>query len=235
MIVSQQPAVSNQPVSPYKAVSWHPVLFTLDRPEAHWDSCSSILFMMELSKLRFEPLTPERWSDLETLFGAKGACGGCWCMTWRLTRSEFARGKGESNKRAFKKVVISGEAPGVLAYSGDEPIGWCAIAPRESYPGLTRSRILSPVDQQPVWSVSCFFVAKPFRGRGVTEQLLRSAVKYARSRGARVVEGYPQDLGTGKLPAPFVWTGLLPSFTKAGFKEAARRSPKRPIMRMYLK
>ena len=191
--------------------------------------------MMEPPKLRFEPLTSERWSDLETLFGAKGACGGCWCMTWRLTRSEFARGKGAGNKSALQKVVASGEAPGVLAYAGDEPIGWCAIAPRESYPGLARSRILSPVDQQPVWSVSCFFVAKPFRGRGVTEQLLRSAVKYARSRGARVVEGYPQDLGNGKLPAPFVWTGLLPSFTKAGFKEEARRSPKRPIMRMYLK
>ena len=94
--------------------------------------------------------------------------------------------------------------------------------------------MLRPVDNQSVWSVSCFFVAKQFRGQGVTEQLLRQAVKYARTQGAKIVEGYPQDLGKSTLPAPFVWTGLLPSFTKAGFKEAARRSPKRPIMRVEI-
>ena len=155
-------------------------------------------------------------------------------MTWRLTRSEFSRQKGAGNKRAFKKIVTSSDAPGVLAYAGKEPIGWCAIAPRESYPALERSRVLRPVDNQSVWSVSCFFVAKQFRGQGVTEQLLRQAVKYARTQGAKIVEGYPQDLGKSTLPAPFVWTGLLPSFTKAGFKEAARRSPKRPIMRVEI-
>ena len=68
-------------------------------------------------KLEFHPVTPERWSDLETLFGEKGACGGCWCMLWRLTRKEFEAQKGEGNRRAMQRIVNSGEIPGLLAYS----------------------------------------------------------------------------------------------------------------------
>lgn len=187
---------------------------------------------MTQKELQFRPLTPDRWPDLEALFGARGACGGCWCMTWRLSRSQFEEQKGPGNKRAFRKIVASGHPPGVLAYAGKQPVGWCAVAPREVYPALGRSRVLGPVDEQPVWSVSCFFVAREFRGQGVTVPLLQAAVKFARSQGAKIVEGYPQDLGQGTLPAAFVWTGLLPTFTAAGFKEVARRSPKRPIVRM---
>ncbi|HEX7286670.1 MAG TPA: GNAT family N-acetyltransferase [Candidatus Angelobacter sp.] len=187
---------------------------------------------MALPRLQFHPLTPDRWPDLEALFGAKGACGGCWCMTWRLARSEFEKQKGAGNKRAFKKIVTRGCAPGVLAYAGQRPIGWCAVAPREQYPVLGRSRVLGPVDEKPVWSVSCFFIAREFRSQGVTVPLLRAAVKFAKSQGAKIVEGYPQDLGQDSLPAAFVWTGLLPTFTAAGFKEVARRSSKRPIVRI---
>jgi len=118
----------------------------------------------------------------------------------------------------------------VLAYHDGRPIGWCAIAPREEYVALARSRVLKPVDDSSVWSVSCFFVARPYRRRGVTTQLLRGAVSYAASRGARLVEGYP-TAPRGGLPDVFVWTGLPGSFEKAGFREVARRSPTRPIMR----
>ncbi|MBZ5521292.1 MAG: GNAT family N-acetyltransferase [Acidobacteriia bacterium] len=187
---------------------------------------------MNPPKLTFCPLTPERWPDLETLFGARGACGGCWCMTWRLSRAEFNRKKGAGNKRALKKLASAKIAPGVLAYVGKEPAGWCAVAPREQYPALDRSRVLAPVDDQPVWSVSCFFVAKAFRRQGITAELLRAAVKYAKKNGAKIVEGYPNDLGKGALPDAFVWTGLLPTFTKAGFREVVRRSAKRPILRI---
>jgi GNAT superfamily N-acetyltransferase len=186
---------------------------------------------MDKKKLQFHALTADRWPDLEELFGEKGACGGCWCMTWRLTRSEFARQKGPGTKRAFKKLVSKGRPPGVLAYAGKRAVAWCAVAPREEYPVLGRSRVLGPVDQQPVWSVSCFFVAREFRGQGVTVPLLHAAAKFAKSQGAKIVEGYPQDLGEDTLPAAFVWTGLLPTFTAAGFKEVARRSAKRPIVR----
>ncbi|HVX30165.1 MAG TPA: hypothetical protein VHA53_06760, partial [Nitrolancea sp.] len=96
--------------------------------------------------LTFEPLTSERWNDLEALFGPRGACGGCWCMTWRLTRAEYERGKGDGNREAFRAVVASGAPVGLLAYAGNEPIGWCAIAPREDFPALERSRILKRVD-----------------------------------------------------------------------------------------
>jgi GNAT superfamily N-acetyltransferase len=188
---------------------------------------------MNPPKLNFHPLTPDRWPDLEALFGARGACGGCWCMAWRLSRSDFNKKKGAANKRALKKLAGEKIAPGVLAYVGKEPAGWCAIAPRESYPVLGNSRILAPVDDRPVWSVSCFFVAKPFRRQGMSAELLRAAVKYAKKNGAKIVEGYPNDLGKGVLPDVFVWTGLLPAFRNAGFKEVVRRSAKRPIVRTW--
>jgi GNAT superfamily N-acetyltransferase len=181
----------------------------------------------------FKPLTPARWHDFETLFGDNGACGGCWCMTWRISPKEFRDKKGSGNKRAIKKIVESGRTPGVLAYSGREPVGWIAVAPRIEYVRLMTSKVLAPVDDQPVWSVSCFFVRKDFRNRGLTVELLHAAAEFARKQGARIVEGYPYDLKEKTSP-PFVWTGLAPSFERAGFKEAVRRSKTRPIMRLDL-
>lgn len=182
-------------------------------------------------RLEFRPLTPGRWPDLVRLFGERGACGGCWCMWWRLPRSRFVRQKGAGNKRAFKRIVDAGGTPGLLAYHDGEPVGWCALAPRETYPVLERSRVLKRVDAEPVWSVSCFFVARPFRRRGVTVALLQAAVRYARARAARVVEGYPVEPGRGRMPDAFAWTGTASAFRRAGFVEVLRRSATRPIMR----
>lgn len=177
------------------------------------------------------PLIPDRWGDLERLFGTRGACGGCWCMAWRLRPKEFRAGKGEGNRRAFRAVVKAGPPPGVVAYEGAEPVGWCAVAPRVAYPRLAGSKVLAPLDDEPVWSVTCLFVTKTHRRRGLSAELLSAASDLARSLGARVVEGYPTDTGGRDMPAPFVWTGLLPAFLAAGFQEAARRSPTRPIVR----
>jgi GNAT superfamily N-acetyltransferase len=182
-------------------------------------------------RLHFQPLTPSRWHDLEMLFGERGACGGCWCMWWRLKQAEFKIGKGERNKKTFKKTVAAGQVPGIIAYSGRDPVGWCALAPRVDYPRLANSRVLAPVDEKPVWSVTCFFVAKPFRGRGITGQMLKAATAYARKQGARIIEGYPVDTKEGRMPDVFVYTGLVPAFRSAGFKEVLRRSETRPIMR----
>jgi GNAT superfamily N-acetyltransferase len=181
--------------------------------------------------LAFHPLTADRFPDLEQLFGRRGACGGCWCMWWRLKRSEFERQKGETNRRALKRIVESGEVPGLLAYRGGRPIAWCSVAPREAFGALERSRVLKRVDDRPVWSVVCFFVAKPFRRRGLTAALLRAATEYAREHGARIVEGYPIEPKKSPAPDPFVWTGLPSAFRRVGFVEVARRSPTRPIMR----
>ena len=181
----------------------------------------------------FRPLTPKIWSDFEKLFGERGACGGCWCMTWRLTRRQFKKQKGEGNKRAMKRIVSRGEVPGIIAYNGKEPVGWCSVAPRENFPVLDNSRVLARVDEKEVWSIVCLFISKAFRRKGLSSILLKWAAEYACKRGAKIVEGYPYDLGKQVLPDPFVWTGLAPAYLKAGFREVARRSSKRPIMRFF--
>jgi hypothetical protein len=84
-------------------------------------------------------------------------------MTWRLPRAEFNRNKGDGNREAFHNLVRKSPAPAILAYADGKPVGWCAVAPREAYPALGRSRILKPVDSQPVWSISCLFVEKSHR------------------------------------------------------------------------
>jgi len=185
-------------------------------------------------KLAFHPLTLDRWADFETLFGPRGACAGCWCMFWRLKRSAFNSQKGEGNRNAMRALVAAGEVPGILAYADGAPVGWCAVAPREHYSALERSRILKPLDDQPVWSVSCFFIARPYRNRGVSVQLLKAAVAWVKERGGTLVEGYPVEPRKGPMPAAFAWTGLASAFRKAGFTECARRSETRPIMRLAL-
>lgn len=187
-----------------------------------------------LETFQFQPVTPDRWPDLERLFGPRGACAGCWCMWWRLKRSEFEQQKGEGNRQAMRQIVESGQVPGILAYADGQPVGWCSVAPREHFPALDRSRILKRVDDEPVWSVACFFVAKPFRGRGITVALLRAAVDYAKGHGARIVEGYPVEPKEGRSPDAFVWTGLASTFRRAGFVEVLRRSETRPIMRISI-
>ncbi|HXI02624.1 MAG TPA: GNAT family N-acetyltransferase [Candidatus Saccharimonadales bacterium] len=183
------------------------------------------------SVLKFRPVTAARWKDLEALFGERGACGGCWCMAWRLARSEWESGKGAGHRRRLMRIVRSGREPGLLAYSGTEPIGWCAVAPRTEYAALERSRVLKPVDDQPVWSITCLFVKKPFRRMGVSSALLKAAAERALARGAPAVEGYPVIPYQSKAPDAFLWTGTLSAFRKAGFREIHRWSKSRPIMR----
>lgn len=190
---------------------------------------------LKATKLTFAWVTPSRWSDLEELFGDRGACGGCWCMAWRLRHKDWVAGKGPRNKRALKKLVTSGAKPGVLAYAGRVPIAWCSLAPRSEYLFLERSRVLAPLDEEKVWSVSCLFVLRSYRGQGVSGKLLRAAAELAAKRGARWVEGYPVVARTGSLPDAFAWTGLPGAFEKAGFREVARRSPARPIMRRRIR
>lgn len=187
---------------------------------------------ISLPSLAVHPLVPERWADLERLFGVRGACAGCWCMWWRLPRSQWSKQAGEGNKQALKAIVDSGEVPGLLAYVGGEPAAWCSVGPRESYGSLERSRVLKRLDNEPVWSVVCFFVAKPFRGRGIMVPLLNAVVDYARKHGAKMVEGYPIDTEKAKFTALSTYTGVASAFRKAGFVEVLRRSQRQPIMRL---
>lgn len=191
---------------------------------------------MTQSVLTYEiqSLTPDRWPDLEHLFGAKGAVGGCWCMYWRLKHREYEQLKGAGNRAALQDLVASGEVPGLLAYAGQEAVGWCSFGPRQGFPRLESSRILAPVDDKTVWSVVCFFIHRNHRRGGLSLQLLEAAAEYARSQGAAILEGYPVEPQSGSMPTVFAFTGMASTFRKAGFREVARRSETRPIMRLDL-
>lgn len=177
------------------------------------------------------PATAERWPDVESLFGDRGACGGCWCMVWRLTRSEFDTGKGAANRNRLRDLVLADRRPGVVGYLEGNPVAWCAVAPRAEYGFLGRSRVLAPVDDLDVWSVSCLFVDRRFRRRGLSVRMLRAARDFATANGAEIVEGYPIEPASGRLADAFAWTGLLSAYVAAEFREVARRSPTRPIVR----
>lgn len=155
-------------------------------------------------------------------------------MTWRLSNAEYEERKGEENRRSFERIVKSGKEPGILAYEDLRPIGWCAVAPRSSFPRLGRSRILKPVDDQPVWSIVCLYVDKEYRTQGVSTHLIRSAVDFVAGKGGRIVEGYPVEPKKNPMPDLFAFTGLASAFRAVGFKEVARHSETRPIMRYVI-
>lgn len=182
--------------------------------------------------LKFYAVTPNRWPDLEMLFGERGACGGCWCMYWRLPKTKWERGKKTGqNKKAMRKLVNSGKRPGIIAYDGKKPVAWCSIAPRDDFEVLERSRVLKRIDDKPVWSISCLFIAKEYRRQGLSTELIKKACDFAKKKRANIIEGYPFEVKK-QQPDPFVWTGTPKSYLKAGFKVAARHSRSRPIMRL---
>ena len=186
--------------------------------------------------IEVHPLTPDRWADFEALMGPRGGAEGCWCMLWRRSAAAYRDGQGEGNRRAMLARVRDGACPpGLLAYRDGAPAGWISVAPRAEFPRMANSRIVGPVDDRPVWPVSCFFIKRGLRGKGIATALLTAACGFAASHGAEVIEGYPIDPLGKRYANAFAWTGLMRVFEKAGFTEVARRSEKRPVMRRELK
>ena len=195
--------------------------------------------------LKIVPVTPERWDDLERLFGPNGACAGCWCMWWRVTAGEYKAMKGAPNREALHGIVQAGDAPGLLAYDGETPVGWIAIAPREDYPRWAKTNAAKESDRvlrergidpaHGVWAATCFFVARSARKRGLTVALLEEGVKHAREKGAKVVEGFPLLPRTKSVPAAFAWTGFLSAFLNAGFEEVGAPSAGKRVVHRYLR
>jgi len=187
---------------------------------------------------RVEPLGPERWADVEKLFGEKGACAGCWCMFWRLQKGErFDDVKGATAKRRFKALVASGKAKGLLAFDeSGEPIGWLAMGPRRDFAKLDRAPSLACDDADEVHSLPCFFIKAGARGKGVATALINAAVLALKKAGAQVVEGYPvKPARPGEqIPAAFAYTGTIPLFEKAGFTLAAGKPTGKQRMRLSL-
>ena len=187
-----------------------------------------------LDQLTFEPLTKENWGKFVQLFGSKGACGNCWCMYYRLSKTDFKEGKtDDGNKDAMKQLVFSNKPTGILGFYGDQPIAWCAFAPREDYMKLEKSRVHKRIDNEPVWSIPCFFIDKNFRRNGVSVELLKGVIQYARKQKIKVIEAYPTIPTQEKLPDSFAWIGLYKSFERAGFKIVDRTSKNRPMVRYY--
>ncbi|MEO8663779.1 MAG: GNAT family N-acetyltransferase [Bryobacteraceae bacterium] len=180
--------------------------------------------------LTVRPLTPDLWPSIQDLFGEKGACNGCWCMYWRIGPAYRQRPR-EQNKQAFLKIVEHGPPPGLIAFDGELAVGWCQLTPRALLPWLDRPWRLRRVDTVPVWSLSCFYVRKGHRRKGVTRALIAAAVEAAKRAKAPALEAYPLD--GGKSPSS-TSTGYKTSFAKAGFKVVASHSPERPIMRLDL-
>ena len=186
------------------------------------------------SEILFKPLSSKNWKSFVELFGKRGACGGCWCMAWRLKASDFEKRKGDANKRAMKRLVDKNEQIGIIAYEGKKPIGWCAVAPREKFIRLENSKVLAKVDDEPVWSITCFFISKDYRRKGISIELLKAVIEFCRKKKIKILEGYPTVPYNSNIPAAFAWTGIPSAFEKAGFIEVTRRSKSRPIMRYYL-
>jgi GNAT superfamily N-acetyltransferase len=183
-------------------------------------------------QLTVRPLTPELWDAFEDLFADSPVCSRCWCMGPRIG-SAYRRRSGAANRAEFRDIVGRGPPPGLLAFDGDIAVGWCQLTPRGDLPWLDqRAWRLERVDDLPVWAISCFYVRKGYRRRGMTALLIAEALNAAKHAKAPALEAYPLD--RDKTPSA-TSTGIVSTFARAGFREVARRVPPRPIMRHDLK
>ena len=178
--------------------------------------------------LTFHPLTPNRWEDFTNLFSPNGAHSGCWCIYWHITRSEFGKNGGEGNKQAMKALVDSGKIPGIIGYQENQPVTWCSIAPREEFGSLERSRNLRRIDDQPVWSIVCFFINRKNRHAGLLQEVIQAAITYTSQNGAKIVEAYPVEVKKHQSPGN-LYMGILDIFLRAGFEEIETRGAHRIV------
>jgi GNAT superfamily N-acetyltransferase len=186
-----------------------------------------------VSKLRIAPLGEGRWADFVDLFERRGPRGGhrnipahgCWCMYWRDRSLEH----GTPKKRAMGRLARAGKEPGLLAYDGDEAVGWISVAPREQYAALLASPQYRPQDEdEGVWSMVCFVVDRPRQREGIRGVLLAGAIKHARARAAAALEAYPHRVKKDD------YMGHVDLFTEHKF-EIVRETSKRAIVRRRLR
>jgi GNAT superfamily N-acetyltransferase len=180
-------------------------------------------------KIQIKEMTPRLWEDLEQLFGEKGACGGCWCMWWRIEPGEkWQNLKGPPAKKRLRAMIENGAVRGLIAYNQSEPIGWCTFGKRADFPRLNRARTLQCQDADKVACVPCFYVKNRYRKQGVSTELLKAAVRTLAEEGETILEGYPvkpTKPGNKHIPGAFVFTGTIPLFEKQGFALAGSPLP----------
>jgi GNAT superfamily N-acetyltransferase len=192
-----------------------------------------------VTELTIVPLTADRLPDLATLFDQGGDPKWCWCAWYRVANRDWTNSTAPQNRALLEGLAAGPQAPGLLACHGDKVVGWVSLGPREDFERLSKSRILAPIDDRPVWSIVCFVVGKRERGQGIARALLAAAIEHARASGATTLEAYPVDTGDGRLPAATVYKGTVSMFERAGFTVVARRQASasaapRPIVRLEL-
>lgn len=181
------------------------------------------------TKLVIEPLTTSHWSAFVDLLDQGGPAGRCWCVA--PMGIDYRKRPAADNRADMRRAVKQGPPPGLLALRDKIAVGWCRVTPRDAVPGLDGAFRTRRVDDVPVWSISCFYIRKGHRRRGVMAALITAAVDYARAAGAPAIEAHPLD---GAVSPSATNTGYASTFLSAGFSEIARRSPERPIMRLQL-
>lgn len=197
---------------------------------------------LEPAPLRVVPAADAPMADVEAVFGTKGDPAHCWCQWYKIPGSDWrAIGDEALHDRLAAQLAAPGAGPGLLAYDGATPVGWCAIEPRANLPRLKQSRLVAgstpnpDLDEPGIWSLSCFVVPRAYRRRGVGKALTEAAVEFARANGARIVEGYAIDHHVReKTPAAELFHGTVSMFENAGFEEVARPKDDRAIMQLRL-
>jgi GNAT superfamily N-acetyltransferase len=158
-------------------------------------------------------------------------------MWWRVeTQKNWKEFRGTKAKEALRNLIQKGKAHGMLAFAGDEPVGWCSFGPRTDFPCLARIRAYKRADISDVWSVNCFFIDRRWRGKGLACGLLRASVDAMRKRGVKLVEGYPMTTTRDgrRLSAGMTWRGPLKIFEALGFKTVQATNPWKPLVRLEL-
>jgi GNAT superfamily N-acetyltransferase len=183
-----------------------------------------------LDNPRIQPLTPDLWPTFEDLFADGRDTKRCWCMYWRIGGG-YGKRLPEANRGDFHQIVREGPPPGLLAFEGDLAVGWCQVTPKRALPSLERRKFLETAVQPDAWCISCFFVRKGYRRRGVTAALIQEAVRFARDAGADSLEAYPLD----PIRNPVVsFTGYLRTFLRLGFQAISAPDASRPVLRYWL-
>jgi GNAT superfamily N-acetyltransferase len=160
------------------------------------------------------------FDDVRTMVGPKRPDANvCWCLTYRIPSGENRALVGPARGERVRQLVEEGP-PGVLAYEGDEVVGWAAVA-RRADTTFARNRKIPHLDDVDVWSVWCLRVRPGHRRKGISRHLLRGAVELARAGGAPAIEGYPVDNRGEKVDLTMAYVGTRALFEQAGFVVAA--------------
>lgn len=177
--------------------------------------------MAEALKTEIKAVNAETWPDFERLFKGKGGPSYCWCMAWRMTKDELKQNT-STNRKKFIRQRVRDETPvGLLAFHRGKPIAWCSIAPRESHERLGGNEEL-----EKVWSLTCFYIMKEFRDRGLVDTLISEAGKYAKKNGAKYLEAYPVRPDSPS----YRFMGFVDTFKKAGFTFVKKAGTRRHVM-----